>query len=100
MEDAGRVVGRRGLLIGGLQVAFMGMLGFRMRQMQIEEADEYRLLAEENRINIRLLAPPRGVIFDRNGVILADNDQNYRIIIVREDAGERGRGAAEIADHA
>ena len=59
-EEAGRVVTRRGLFVGGLQLAFMGMLGLRMRQMQIEEADEYRLLAEENRINLRLLAPPRG----------------------------------------
>lgn len=88
IEDAGRVITRRGLMIGGLQVAFMGALGLRMRQMQIEEADQYRLLAEENRINMRLLAPPRGVIYDRNGVIVADNEQNYRIIIVREDAGD------------
>ncbi|MEO0694302.1 MAG: penicillin-binding transpeptidase domain-containing protein, partial [Pseudomonadota bacterium] len=88
IEDSARVVTRRGLVVGGLQLAFMGMLGLRMRQMQIEEADEYRLLAEENRINVRLLAPPRGLIFDRNGVIIADNSQNYRIIIVREDAGD------------
>ncbi|MEM0948941.1 MAG: penicillin-binding protein 2 [Pseudomonadota bacterium] len=88
IEEASRKVNRRGLFVGGLQLAFMGMLGLRMRQMQIEEADDYRLLAEENRINLRLLAPPRGYIFDRNGVILADNDQNFRIIIVREDAGD------------
>ena len=37
---------------------------------------------------MRLLAPPRGIIYDRNGVIIADNSQNYRIIIVREDAGD------------
>jgi len=83
-----RVVTRRGLVVGGLQLAFMGALGLRMRQMQIVESDEYRLLAEENRVNLRLLAPPRGLIFDRNGVIIADNAQNYRIVIVREDAGD------------
>ncbi|MBT8473968.1 MAG: penicillin-binding protein 2 [Alphaproteobacteria bacterium] len=88
IEENARVVTRRGLVVGGLQLAFMGMLGLRMRQMQIEEADEYRLLAEENRVNMRLLAPPRGIIYDRNGVIIADNAQNYRIIIVREDAGD------------
>ncbi len=79
---------RRGLVVGGLQLSFMAMLGLRMRQLQIEEADQYRLLAEENRINIRLIAPPRGIIYDRNGVIIADNSQNFRIIIVREDAGD------------
>jgi penicillin-binding protein 2 len=65
----------------------MGALGFRMQQLQIEESEEYRLLAEENRINMRLIPPARGLIYDRNGVIIADNAQNYRIVIVREDAG-------------
>ncbi|MEL6167543.1 MAG: penicillin-binding protein 2 [Pseudomonadota bacterium] len=87
MEEAARTVTRRGLVLGGLQLSFMGILGLRMRQMQIEEADNYRLLAEENRVNVRLLAPPRGIIYDRNGIVLADNAQNFRIIIVREDAG-------------
>jgi penicillin-binding protein 2 len=76
------------MVVGGLQLAFMGALGLRMRQLQIEEAEEYRLLAEENRINVRLIPPARGLIFDRNGVIIADNSQNYRIVIVREDAGD------------
>ncbi len=88
LEESARTISRRGLVLGGLQLAFMGGLAFRMRQMQIEEAEDYRLLAEENRVNIRLLAPPRGIIYDRNGVILADNAQNYRIIIVKEDAGD------------
>ncbi len=88
IEESSRVMNRRGLVVGGLQLAFMGMLGLRMRQMQIEQAEDYRMLAEENRINMRLIAPPRGLIFDRNGVIVADNSQNYRIIIVREDAGD------------
>ena len=45
------------------------------------------LLAEENRINIRLIPPARGEIFDRNGVRLAENIPSYRIVMVREDAG-------------
>jgi penicillin-binding protein 2 len=39
-------------------------------------------------INIRLLPPARGLLQDRNGVLLAGNVQNYRIVLVREDAGE------------
>ena len=45
---------RRGLILGGLQMAFITGLAFRMRKLQVEEASEYRLLADENRINIRL----------------------------------------------
>ncbi|MDO6726194.1 MAG: penicillin-binding protein 2 [Cognatishimia sp.] len=78
---------RRGLLLGGAQVGFMGLLGLRMRYLQVDQADEFRLLAEENRINIRLIPPARGEIFDRNGVIIAANEPSYRITMVREDAG-------------
>lgn len=83
-----RRIGRRALVLGGAQAAFMGGLAFRMRQLQVEQADEFRLLAEENRINDRLIAPARGVIYDRNGISIADNAQNYRIVIVREDTGD------------
>ena len=58
-----------------------------MRYVQVDQADEFRLLAEENRINIRLIPPARGRIFDRNGKVLAENEPSYRITIVREDAG-------------
>jgi len=88
IEESTRRISRRAMVVGGAQLAFMGALGLRMRQLQIDEAEEYRLLAEENRINMRLMPPARGLIFDRNGVIVADNSQNYRIIIVREDAGD------------
>ena len=87
-QTSSRRITRRGLVLGGLQLGFGGILAMRMRQMQIEQADEFRLLAEENRINMRLLPPARGLIFDRNGIALAENAQNYRIVIVREDAGD------------
>ncbi|MBI1415781.1 MAG: penicillin-binding protein 2 [Limimaricola sp.] len=86
--DSARTINRRTLVVGGLQVGMLGVLGLRMRSMQIEQADKYRLLADENRINIRLIPPARGLIFDRNGVKLATNEPNYRAVIVREDAGD------------
>ncbi|RVT86825.1 penicillin-binding protein 2 [Rhodobacteraceae bacterium CCMM004] len=87
-ELSARRINRRSLVLGGLQLGFAGVLGLRMRQMQVDQADAFRLLAEENRINMRLLAPARGLIFDRNGIPLAENAQNYRVVIVREDAGD------------
>ncbi|MDV4145108.1 MULTISPECIES: penicillin-binding protein 2 [Shimia] len=86
--ESHRRLTRRALLLGGAQIGFMAMLGLRMRHLQVDQADQYRLLAEENRINIRLLPPTRGEIFDRNGTPLAVNQPSYRITIVREDAGD------------
>ena len=79
---------RRGTMLLGLQFLAVGGLGFRMRQLQVEQADAFRLLAEENRINIQLIPPARGLIYDRNGKPLAVNQQNYRITIMREQAGD------------
>lgn len=95
MESA-RTISRRALVVGATQLGIMGVLGWRMRSMQVEHADEFRLLAEENRINIRLLPPSRGLIFDRNGVAIAANEQNYRVIMVREDAGDVGEVLARL----
>ncbi len=79
---------RRAALLGGVQLLFVGGLAARMRYLQVDQADQFRLLAEENRINIRLIPPARGEIFDRNGVRLAQNVPSYRIVMVREDAGD------------
>ena len=59
-----------------------------MYELQILESDRYSMLADENRISLRLLPPPRGRILDRFGVPLADNHQNYRLVIVAEQAGD------------
>mgnify|MGYP000014378155 CR=1 FL=1 len=88
IEDGGRRIARRAFVLGGLQVGAMGVLAWRMRQMQVEQADQFRLLADENRINLRLIAPVRGLITDRTGRLLAGNEQNYRVVVVREDAGD------------
>jgi penicillin-binding protein 2 len=96
-EESARVITRRGLFLGGSMAAFMAVLGARMRYMQVDQADEFRLLAEENRINIRLIPPGRGLILDRNGKLIAGNEQNYRVVITREDAGDVGQILARLA---
>ena len=79
---------RRAALLAGGQALLGGAIAARMYQLQILEKDRYTVLADENRINLRLLAPPRGRILDRFGVTLADNGQNYRVVVVPEQAGD------------
>ena len=86
-ESAARVT-RRSLFMGGCMAATMAVLGGRMRYLGVDEADQYRLLAEENRINIQLIPPARGLILDRNGKLIAGNEQNYRVVITKEGAGD------------
>ncbi len=79
---------RRGLMLGAGQAAIVAVLGLRMRKMQLEQSEQYRMLAEGNSVKIRLIPPARGLIYDRNGVLIAGNEQNYRVTITREDAAD------------
>jgi penicillin-binding protein 2 len=79
---------RRALLLAGGQTAMLAALAGRMYYLQVSQSDRYAVLADENRINLRLLAPPRGRIVDRFGLALASNTPNYRVVIVAEQAGE------------
>ena len=97
-EASSRSITRRGLVLGAVQASFFGLLGLRMRYMQVDQADQFRMLADENRINIRLIPPARGLIFDRNGAPIAENEQNYRIVMVREDAGDPDAVIARLSE--
>lgn len=68
--------------------ATMAVLAGRMRYLGVDQSDEYSLLAEQNRVNIQLIPPARGLILDRNGKLIAGNEQNYRVVITREGAGD------------
>lgn len=85
-NDLQRVFTRRALLLGTAQIALFGLLAGRLYYLQVVESDKYALLADENRISMRLLSPRRGRILDRWGTELATNRRNYRVMIVAEQA--------------
>ena len=75
-------------MLGAGQAILFTALAERMYQLQVLESDRYLVLADENRINLQLLAPQRGRILDRFGAALADNLQNYRLVVIAERAGD------------
>jgi len=79
---------RRAAILAGAHATLLAALAGRMYELQVVEADRYAVLADENRISLRLLTPLRGRILDRFGVALADSRQNYQLVIVAEQAGD------------
>lgn len=77
---------RRALLLGGGQMLLMTVLAGRLYQLQVIEAERYMTLAEDNRISLKLLPPPRGRVLDRYGRPLAINRQDFRVLVVPEQA--------------
>lgn len=79
---------RRALLLAGGQLGLLGVLAGRMYQLQVMEGDRYQTLAEDNRINLRLIAPSRGRILDRFGAELATGRQNFRVVLIQEQSDD------------
>ena len=75
---------RRTLMMSGLVGGIFAALGGRLYQLQILQGEKFRTRSEENRVSQRLLAPPRGRIFDRFGVELANNRRNFRVLLTPE----------------
>lgn len=75
---------RRALLAGiGVTVLLAALvLGYGRLQVLLHE--EYATRSDENRIRLEPIIPARGLVFDRNGVLLADNAPAYRLDIVPE----------------
>ena len=86
--EKSRLFNRRAILIGGAQIGLFSVLAARLYYLQILEGAKYHEMAEENRINLRMIAPPRGRIIDRFGVPLALNDQTYRVVLLPEQVGD------------
>ena len=85
-QSQDKIFNRRAVLLAAGQLTIFAGLSGRMYYLQVLEADRYRVLAEENRISLRLLPPPRGVVLDRRETPLAINVQIYRLVVVPEQA--------------
>ena len=85
------------MLLGCAQGGVMLVLAGRLFQLQILESHIYRDLADDNRINVRLLPPRRGLIYDRNGSAIALNSPNYSINIVSEEAGDLAEALGKLS---
>lgn len=97
-----RIFQNRALLALILVVVLLAVLVVRLYYLQVVRHEAYTTLSESNRVQVQSIPPPRGRIFDRNGVLLADNRPIFSVTVVPERAGEldelltRLRGIIEI----
>ena len=85
------------LVVGVFLVLLLtGVLLARMFWLQIIEHSRYTTLSDNNRVQTRAISPPRGLITDRDGVILADNRPDFSLEVVIEQAGDLEALLAEL----
>jgi penicillin-binding protein 2 len=79
-----------------LVVGLLGIILARYHTLQIVEYETYRTQSDRNRVQLQPLPPKRGLIYDRNGVLLADNRPSYLLSIVRERVPDLDATLAEL----
>ena len=75
---------RRAFLVGAVQAGVFGLVGARLFRLQVLDGARYVPLADENRLNMQIVAPIRGRILDRFGELLATNTSYwYRTVSIK-----------------
>ncbi len=87
----------RAIVAGMLVLAAVSVLIWRMVQLQVVDHQHFTTLSRENRVKVVPLPPTRGLIYDRNGVLLARNRPAYSLEITPEQVPDLERTVAELA---
>ncbi len=93
-----RINNARTILAVLLVLGLLGAIVTRYYALQITDYEVYRTESERNRVQLQPLPPKRGLIYDRNGVLLADNRPSYMLSIVREQVSDLEATLAELAE--
>ncbi|KPY62590.1 Penicillin-binding protein [Pseudomonas amygdali pv. sesami] len=87
-EKETRLVNQRLIACAVLVGLLAACLVARMYFLQVTELDYHSTISENNRVHVLPIPPERGLIFDRNGEVLADNRPSFNLTLTRERAGD------------
>lgn len=88
---------RRVLILAAVAgIAFVGLLG-QLWYLQVLEGGKLQEMSERNRIRIRPVAAPRGILFDRNGLALVDNRPAFTLSLIPREIDDRDTVMARLS---
>jgi penicillin-binding protein 2 len=76
---------------GVVVVLLAGALVARLVQLQVVDYQRFTDLSQGNRFRIDPLPPTRGIIYDRNGIVIAENRPNWELVAIGEEIGDLDR---------
>ena len=83
------VLVRRRVVVGlAVVLLLIGVLVARMYYLQVVQFEYHSTLSENNRVHVQPIPPNRGLIFDRQGRVIADNRPSFSLTVTRERAGD------------
>ncbi|WP_289101808.1 penicillin-binding protein 2 [uncultured Marinobacter sp.] len=93
-----RLFQRRALVMLVLVMLVLGGLLARMYQLQIVEHEIYTTLSDKNRVQVQSVPPPRGLVYDRNNLLLAENRPVFSLTLVPERIGSMDETLARLTE--
>ena len=69
-------------------LVMLALLGGRYYSLQISNHDTYRTQSDRNRLHLQPIPPKRGLIYDRKGILLAENIPSYELSIIKEQVDD------------
>jgi penicillin-binding protein 2 len=99
-ETRGEVALFRRRALAGFALILIGLMALvgRFVYLQVMRHDEFALRSQQNRIKPRAIPPARGLIYDRNGVLLADNVPAFRLEVTPEQIGDMNQMLKQLSD--
>jgi penicillin-binding protein 2 len=91
-----RVYSARTVIAIAIVLGLLAVVFSRYYSLQVTEYESYKTQSERNRVQLQPLPPKRGLIYDRNGVLLADNRPSYILSVVRERVADLDTTLAEL----
>ncbi len=89
---------RRALFCFGVVVALLSLLLGNLYHLQVVAHQDYQSRSNENRTRIVPTAPNRGLIYDRNGVLIADNQPVFSLQVIPEKVADISQRLDELGD--
>lgn len=90
---------RRRIIVAAIfSVLFLALVIIRLVFLQVINHQHYTTLSHNNRVDIQPLAPTRGLIYDRNGILLAENQPSYTLEIIPERVEDMEATLADIRE--
>ncbi|WP_372747904.1 penicillin-binding protein 2 [Litorivivens sp.] len=96
-----RLFRHRYLVMAAFMVGMLSIIVSRYFYLQVIKHDVYQVQSDRNRIQLQPIAPKRGLVYDRNGVLVAENIPSYSLVIIKErvpDLEQTLRDLAQLVD--
>ncbi len=83
-----RIFSHRLIVVMVVIVGLLGVLLARFYNLQVVNYKDYVTRSDSNRVQVQPIPPTRGLIYDRNGILLADNRPSYTLTLIKERIGK------------